>query len=332
LAEEYTQGMSGYRPLLFGLSLLCLVAGAFGAVWVSDYLEESCSARYTHLNDSVVCDDPDVILKTEYGILRQGITFYIEQAKAQRTLADAAVYFRDLEHGPVFGVNETTDFAPASLLKLPLAITYLGIAENQPDILDKELWFEGELAAGVQNFPPAQTIEPGRHYSVRDLLFKMLAYSDNRSYSLLARYLDEAVPNGNALTYKTYQELGFTIQQNADDQFVSVRGYASLFRILYNVSYLNAPLNELLLSWLEQSSFTQGVRAGVPQGVMVAHKFGELSAPDGTKQLQDCGIVYYPGNPYVLCVMARGDNWDELQASIQTLSRMVYEEVDSRKL
>jgi hypothetical protein len=49
-------------------------------------------------------------------------------------------------------------------------------------------------------------------------------------------------------------------------------------------------------------------------------------------QLHDCGIIYYPGNPYLLCVMTRGTDWSALEKTIQTISAMTYKEVDSRKL
>ncbi len=80
------------------------------------------------------------------------------------------------------------------------------------------------------------------------------------------------------------------------------------------------------------------VVAGVPSTVDVAHKFGERTtlASDTesteTKQLHDCGIVYFPENPYLLCVMTRGTDFKVLEGIISDISRMVYEEVDSRRL
>jgi len=70
----------------------------------------------------------------------------------------------------------------------------------------------------------------------------------------------------------------------------------------------------------------------VPKEVRVAHKFGELGLPNGEKQLHDCGIIYYPGNPYLLCVMSKGKDSQKLSGIIQTISSMVYKEVDSRKI
>jgi hypothetical protein len=48
---------------------------------------------------------------------------------------------------------------------------------------------------------------------------------------------------------------------------------------------------------------------------------------NGERQLQDCGIVYFPGRPYLLCVMAKGAKLGELEKFIKAVSRLVYNSV-----
>ena len=50
-----------------------------------------------------------------------------------------------------------------------------------------------------------------------------------------------------------------------------------------------------------------------------------------TKQLHDCGIIYYPGNPYLLCVMTRGDSFGELSSTIRDISDIIYGVVNDAK-
>jgi hypothetical protein len=65
--------------------------------------------------------------------------------------------------------------------------------------------------------------------------------------------------------------------------------------------------------------------------VPVAHKFAERSDPQtGEKQLHDCGIVYYPRHPYLLCVMTKGPGFEGLAGVVARVSRMVYSEVDAQ--
>src|SRR5207248_2823209 len=90
---------------------------------------------------------------------------------------------------------------------------------------------------------------------------------------------------------------------------VSVVTYSSFFRVLYNASYLTRDDSQKALALLAGVDYKDGLVAGVPASVPIAHKFGERETTgDTTKQLNDCGIVYYPSHPYLLCVMTRGDS------------------------
>jgi hypothetical protein len=114
-----------------------------------------------------------------------------------------------------------------------------------------------------------------------------------------------------------------------DDEFLSVQTYESFFRILYNASYLSRNASNWALDILSKSEFETGLIAGVPQTIKVSHKFGEKSdARDGTVQLHDCGIVYYPNKPYLLCVMTKGPNIQLLDNVIAEISRITFSEVD----
>ena len=67
----------------------------------------------------------------------------------------------------------------------------------------------------------------------------------------------------------------------------------------------------------------------------MAHKFGENTDIDLTtgtqvdKELHDCGIVYVPQKPYLLCVMTRGQDFNSLTNVISSISKIVYNLVTS---
>ncbi len=319
------------RFFVLALLIFSIVAGI---QIYRDYQHTQCVASYTYANGSIVCGSPDVISKADYENLRSNIISNINSQEASGSVKDVAVYFRDLVHGPIFGINELENFAPASLLKLPLALAYMNLKDTHPGLLQKKIGYISSTTPPLlsQNFPPAVTIEANHFYSIQDMIFDMLVYSDNTSYSVLGNYFENDIPNGNQLLYQTYQDLGILAPQETLDQNISVHSYASLFRNLYNASYLDPKSSEGILSLLEQSTFTLGLVGGVPPGTKVAHKFGEFTFPDNTHQLHDCGIIYYPGNPYLLCVMTKGKDWNALEKTIQTISNMTYTEVNSRKL
>lgn len=250
-------------------------------------------------------------------------------------VTDVSVFFRDLEAGPTFGINEWAGFIPASLLKLPQALALYELQEDRGNILEQKVTVPSDLPAILtQHFPSGKTIEDGKVYSVRELVSYTLSGSDNRSYFLLNDHISH-LANGTDIVQKTMLNLGIIDFDEGIDikvREVTVRGYASLFRQLYNVSFISAEHSEELLAIMSENSFTAGLRQGVPQNVEISHKFGERYLENNEKQLHDCGIVYYPDNPYLLCVMTRGKNFDELSQVIGTISKSVYEEVDSRRL
>lgn len=57
-------------------------------------------------------------------------------------------------------------------------------------------------------------------------------------------------------------------------------------------------------------------------GIEVAHKFREREA-GSDQQLHDCVIVYYQPDPYILCVMTRRKDINDLAPVIQNISKQV---------
>ncbi|MBI2030266.1 serine hydrolase [Candidatus Kaiserbacteria bacterium] len=312
-------------------SVAFFVAGTLSGTYIAWYRVNTCGDAYSFINAEVICGKPDVIKKTGYIETREKVAKFIEGERNKGRLSEASVYFRDLKHGPVFGINEFAEFAPASLLKLPLSLVFLNSAEDQPEVLSAKIQYVGTSTVSDQRVKPSRSAAPNHAYSIDELLELMLVYSDNASYEALESFL-AAAPHRMQLREEVFQELGLIDPKDRIESAVNVRGYASIFRILYNVSYLNADLSEKALAWLSRSEYKEGIVAGVPSGVAVAHKFGERLLDDDTKQLHDCGVVYYADNPYLLCVMTRGNDWNELAHVISTISGMVYREVDSRRL
>lgn len=190
-------------------------------------------------------------------------------------------------------------------------------AEDDPGFLQKRVAYPG--APSPEEHFKAPVIEAGTSYTVNELVRATLQNSDNNAAYLLAGLL------GMESLDKSYSRLGIETPTSGQDYTTTVRSYASFFRVLYTATYLDRNASEELLSILSETVFTQGIVAGVPKGIVVAHKFGERSLEDSSSvQLHDCGIVYAPGNPYLLCVMMRGYDFDTLANSIAAVSSLVY--------
>jgi len=320
--------LSGWWKKVF---LAVFVAGSFFLGMYLDFFfhNELCHGDYEYINRDNACLDK-VIDKRGYIELKRELEEYFGlEGKAGR-ITHASVYFRDLNAGPAFGIKENETYSSASLLKLPVAIAVLKEVEDDPTLLYQLFQVSDQSSVLEQFFSPSKSLEMGQSYTMQQLLEHSLIYSDNTANKIIKDYLYTRMGD-NSIVITALKDLGLILPQSYEDEEITVRAYASLFRLLYNSSYLNPQYSELLLSILVRSEFMAGLRAGVPDGILVAHKFGERYIGD-TKQLHDCGIIYYPDNPYLLCVMTQGDDFQELTKIIGTVSEMFYNEVNSRRL
>ncbi len=288
-----------------------------------------CRDDIKYVNTEVACDKKPVLKKTGYAELQAKLESYMDKEIQEGNVSEVAFYFRDLENGPIFGVNELADFAPASLLKLPLALMYLQESEVNPGIM-KEMLSYAKPTVFVKEFGNTNEIKPDVYYSVETLLERMIVDSDNEAAQLLYDHLMNT--RGLHFVKEVYLSLGILSPNDPYDKVISVRRYASIFRGLYNASLLNVENSEKLLSWLSKSTFVEGLAFNMPKNIEVANKYGERLSPNGERQLHDCGIIYYPDNPYLLCVMTIGKDYEALKQIIGGISEAVYREVDSRKL
>lgn len=308
------------RRLLLAFAAVTLAACSAGSARPR-YLRQS-GGRLTN----PLLDLREEVEFTELRSFRRKLDALVASATAEGGVRHASVYFHDLNNGPWFGVNERAEFSPASLFKVPMLMAILREAEDAPGLLEQLAQDDTEGGRTVQDPPPARTVVKGRPYTVDELLTLMIVHSDNRAHDLLLAYLDRRVFE------RIFTDLGYTPPDiSARDAAMSVKSYASFFRILYNASYLSRRSSEKALALLVEADFPGGLRAGVPAGTVVAQKFGERSAADGReRQYHDCGIVYHPAKPYLLCVMTRGQDAKKLVGFIAETSRLVYAEVDAQ--
>ncbi len=255
------------------------------------------------------------------------LTAFVTGLKKKLEVSEIAVYFRDLNNGPIIGINQNIPFAPASLLKVPIMMTYLGHAEENLNFLNQKIVFKtsSSLLPDEQNILPDQHIELGHTYTVDELVVRMIKYSDNQAMALLY----EGLPIAEQV--ELYRRVGIDSEILTDPSSkISVKQYSIFFRVLFNASYLSRTNSERALRLLSETYFNYGLRAGVPSAIPIAHKFGERKFGDELQQLHDCGIIYYPNHPYLLCVMTRGSETALLQKTIAEISKFVYEKINNQ--
>jgi beta-lactamase class A len=260
---------------------------------------------------------------------RYKVKVLIDDAIRTHEASVISVYFRDMISGHRFGIQEQEKFSSETLLKLPLMIAYLKWAESNPLVLRRKTAFPGDSDPAKQLSPAVKTLEAGKSYTVDELIYRMIAYDDNNAYSLLAAnlppgYLDQIFRD----IYVNYNPA-----KSVDP--VPFNAYASFYRVLFNASYLNKEMSERALRYLSKSAFRDGMLSGIPPSIDRATKFGERTISAGTdgdgremKQLHEFGIIYYPNRPFLMGVMARGDDSRRLANVIRKVTALIYDEVD----
>ncbi len=322
------QKISGWLILVIfafvlGLALGGLLKGLWGSKNDQSLFFQARQGGYQFINPLLDFEPLEETRRGDLVNLRKGLEELINEATRNHKVFQVSVYFKELSSGAWIGIDEKEEFAPASLLKVPLMIVCLKIAEENPDYLNQTIEYRSTDEGLSQNILPGKELIEGKFYSVGTLIRRMIVYSDNQALYTLLEHVEES------RVEEVYSALGLRLPDRDGDQenFITVKDYAALFRVLYNASYLNREMSEKALKLLSEVSYDNGLGAGVPKNIAIANKFGERVYSDGLKQFHDCGIIYYPDKPYLLCVMTKGTDLEALQQVIQRVSGAVYQVV-----
>lgn len=311
-------------PLIIGFALGFIFSDELKNSFLKKTAAESVrlekrESGFTFINPLLECE----YLSNQGDLSLKNIKNNIDKIVEGYQKESISIYYRDLLNGPWYGINEDSQFAPQSLLKLPVAISYFKYAEKDPTILDKKVKID---TVEGSNLDQNDNLTVGGEYSILSLIERAIIKSDNIAFKLLVSNIPESQIK------KTHEDLGIAYpSSDTPEDFISVKAYSSLFRVLYNSSYLSRNYSEQLLAMLSQADFKDGLVAGVPDGTLVAHKFGIQNNSQEIKQLHDCGIVYYPNQPYLLCIMTKGRDLDELEKTIANISKGIYQAVSEKK-
>ena len=276
------------------------------------------SSEYKYVNPLLFASDFEVKY-SELDDLQEKLEKYIDDKKNKNGVESVSVYFREMDSGKWTGIVEDDSYAPASMLKVVTLIAVLKKASLDPSILTQKKYYEYEDNSG--QYYKSKPLQTGL-YNVLTLLQQMIVYSDNTAMDL--------VDQDNILDIvELYKDLKLSSPIGSPENFMSPRSYSRFFRALYNATYLTRNYSEQALKLLTYTSFEKGLRQGVPTNIEISHKFGEYtSLEDGVikyRELHDCGIIYHSSQPYLLCVMTKGDDFLSLEKIIGDISKIVFE-------
>ncbi len=324
------------------LCAVCLTIGGFATWGFAAYLSAKYAASQVEISLRLPNKDNPLINPlllcsvenknfNEDKKLESTIKSFISDHIARGLIGNMSVYLINYKTGQWAGVNQNDRYDPASMLKVPIMIAYYKNVEKNPVLLSQELAYTGVDQNSNEYFKSGEDIQPNKTYTAEQLIESMIIHSDNTAADLLQNSIDQTD------LFDIFTDLGLPIPSaGANIEYMSAKSYAYFFRLLYNATYVSDTYSEKALELLSQA-VGPGIKDGVPAGVTVAQKFGERTIYDSStgqvqdRELHDCGIVYKPNSPYLLCVMSRGgSDFDTMAKNISDLSSLIYTDIDTQ--
>jgi hypothetical protein len=202
-------------------------------------------------------------------------------------------------------------------------IAYFKWAESNPKVLRTTLTYTVQEEMAKQSMP-GKALEPGKAYTVNDLIFRMITFNDEAAYTLLRSNL----PAGRI--EKVFKDLDVAYENP-----LSLHAIAAFYRVLFNASYLSEDMSEKALRYVYRSTFKGGMTQGLPPNIDIAGTYDERSITDPSSdeelelyQVREFGIIYHPNRPFLLGVMVKGSDVAHMKILARDITRLVYKEVD----
>jgi len=242
------------------------------------------------------------------------------EARLREALGDEveaySVVVKSLEDGRGALINPDKVFYAASLFKV--AVMYEVFHQRSLGLLsfDEELLVTPYYAGFDLGTLPVEVCQT---LSIGEALGYMMSISDNTSAVLLQDRV------GSANINRSLEALGLTTTRLLpDDLPTTAADMALLMEMIALGKAVDAEASQEMVNLLVSEEIDNGLRAGVPEDTLVAHKTGNWS-----NATHDAGIVYLPagqagapGATYVIAVLSEKPYETELTAK---LSQVVYE-------
>jgi len=235
------------------------------------------------------------------------------------------VALKDLKTGQTLLINEREVFPQASSIKIAVLLETFKQAEEGRLKLDEFVALEESRKVEGSGIL-IHLGRPSLSLSIRDLAVLMVVLSDNTATNLLIDKVGlEAVNKrldalGLAKTRLRRKMMDLQAAAEGRENVSTPLEMMTLLEKIWKGSALGEPYRKDLLAILAIPKDSP-LRAGVPEGIEVAEKPGELEAVRC-----DSGIVMLTGKPYVLSVMTTYLKHDaDGNPAIAKVSRIVYE-------
>ncbi len=252
--------------------------------------------------------------------------------------AEIAVAFKTLDGRSEVLIEPDVAFHAASTMKVPVMIELFKQADAGKLSLEDPLLVRNEFHSIVDNSlfklssgadsDKAVYAADGRTLTLVQLCEAMITVSSNFATNLLIEKL--GVENIRHTVTQLGAE-GMQVLRGVEDQkafdkglnnSTTARGLMVLFERIGSGTAVGRKPDAAMIEILKRQKFNDGIPAGLPKNVAVAHKTGNI-----TRIHHDAGIVFAK-RPYVLVILVRGiQDSKQSGALMAKMSRAVYNNV-----
>jgi beta-lactamase class A len=258
------------------------------------------------------------------------------QERIEKSGADVGVAFRTLDGKTEWYFRANEPFHAASTMKIPVLIELFHQVREGKLRLDDPLPIKNEFHSlvdgSVYTLDAADDSEAelykavGQTRTVRQLCELMITVSSNFATNLLIEKL--GVDNIQATVHSLHAD-GMNVLRGVEDikayekglnNTTTARGLQQLLDAIAHGEAVDQDSSRQMIEILERQKFNEGIPAGVPPGIRVAHKTGEI-----TKIHHDAAIVFAP-RPFVLIILVRGIGDIKVSAALMAdITRQLYQ-------
>ncbi len=258
-----------------------------------------------------------------------------------RSGADVAVAMRTLDGREQLLIRADEAFHAASTMKVPVMIELFRQARAGALRLDDPVPVTNEFHSIVDGSPykldagddsDADVYKRvGGTMTYRDLCEAMITMSSNLATNILIEHLG---PKSIQRTTDALGATGMKVLRGVEDDKAFQQGLnntttaaalLTLFEKIADGTAVDRAASDEMIAILERQHFNERIPAGLPAGIRVAHKTGEI-----TRIQHDAGIVY-ARRPFVLVILVRGlDDAAKGSALAADITRTIYDAVEAR--
>ncbi len=218
--------------------------------------------------------------------IREELTKFLKEKEGQ-----FSIYYKDINSGEGFGIQENTVLTAASLNKLVIVGYLYNLASKKEINLEDKIVIQEE---DIQDYGTGSLRykKAGEPYTLKYLAQLAFKQSDNTAAHVLTIRLGE----DNIQEYA--RQLGMSATNMVENE-TSARDVGRFLELLYSHKITSPALSQEMMDFMKDTEFEDRIPRLLSKDVTVYHKIG-----DAVTLVHDGAIVDNSEDPFILVVMA----------------------------